>query len=102
MVKKLLILIFISSSLIIKSQTLSEILSISFEKPIGTARFESMGGAFGALGGDISSINTNPASGAVFIDNEFGIQFVYSEDNPTGRGKEDTALLIESSEFLKA
>ncbi|MDG1546211.1 MAG: helix-turn-helix domain-containing protein [Candidatus Poseidoniaceae archaeon] len=37
-----------------------------------------------------------------FIDNEFGIQFVYSEDNPTGRGKEDTALLIESSEFLKA
>ena len=72
MVKKLLILIFISSSLIIKSQTLSEILSISFEKPIGTARFESMGGAFGALGGDISSINTNPASGAVFIDNEFG------------------------------
>jgi sugar-specific transcriptional regulator TrmB/predicted hydrocarbon binding protein len=37
-----------------------------------------------------------------FIDDEFGIQFVYSEENPTGRGKEDTALLIESSEFLKA
>jgi len=37
-----------------------------------------------------------------FIDEEFGIQFVYSEENPTGRGREDTALLIESSEFLKA
>ena len=37
-----------------------------------------------------------------FIDSEYGIQFVYSEDNPTGRGKEDTALLIESPEFLKA
>ena len=37
-----------------------------------------------------------------FIDNEYGIQFVNNEDNPTGRGKEDTALLIESSEFLKA
>jgi predicted hydrocarbon binding protein len=37
-----------------------------------------------------------------FIDDEFGIQIVYSEENPTGRGKEDTALLIESSEFLKA
>ena len=37
-----------------------------------------------------------------FVDDEFGIQFVYSEENPTGRGKEDTALLIESSEFLKA
>ena len=37
-----------------------------------------------------------------FIDDEFGIQFVYTEENPTGRGKEDTSLLIESSEFLKA
>lgn len=37
-----------------------------------------------------------------FIDDEFGIQIVYSEQNPTGRGKEDTALLIESTEFLQA
>ncbi|MEX6627091.1 OmpP1/FadL family transporter [Tenacibaculum salmonis] len=31
----------------------------------GTARFEAMAGAFGALGGDVSSININPAGGAV-------------------------------------
>ena len=27
----------------------------------GTARYLGMGGAFGALGGDISAMNTNPA-----------------------------------------
>ncbi len=32
----------------------------------GTARFTAMGGAFGALGGDISSLNINPAGLSVF------------------------------------
>jgi len=32
----------------------------------GSARFRAMSGAFGALGGDISAININPASSAVF------------------------------------
>ncbi|WP_299669626.1 hemin receptor [uncultured Polaribacter sp.] len=37
----------------------------------GTARFTSMSGAFGALGGDISSININPAGLAVFNNSSF-------------------------------
>ena len=32
----------------------------------GSARFRALSGAFGALGGDISAINVNPASSAVF------------------------------------
>lgn len=32
----------------------------------GTARFRAMGGAFGALGGDPSSININPAGSSIF------------------------------------
>lgn len=36
----------------------------------GTARYMSMGGAFGALGGDISSMNTNPAGLAVYRSSE--------------------------------
>lgn len=70
--KNYLSFILILFSLITKAQTLGEILNISLDKPSGTARFESMGGAFGSLGGDLSSININPAGGAVFIDNEFG------------------------------
>lgn len=37
----------------------------------GTARFTSMGGAFGALGGDVSAINVNPAGLAVFTNSMF-------------------------------
>ena len=72
MIKRSFALIFLFLSQIFNAQNLSEVLSLSMDKPSGTARFESMGGAFGSLGGDLSSININPAGGAVFIDNEYG------------------------------
>ncbi|MDR2287387.1 MAG: outer membrane protein transport protein [Prevotellaceae bacterium] len=43
-----------------------DILKVSYQDYEGTARFAAMGGAFGALGGDISSIGVNPAGLAVF------------------------------------
>lgn len=39
----------------------------------GTARFNSMGGAFTALGGDISSLNQNPAGLGVFRSSEISV-----------------------------
>lgn len=39
----------------------------------GTARFNAMGGAFTALGGDISSIALNPAGAGVFRSTEFTV-----------------------------
>lgn len=45
----------------------------SQEKINGTARYNAMSGAFGALGGDLSSIETNPAGAAVFLKSEFAI-----------------------------
>lgn len=39
----------------------------------GTARYMGMAGAFGALGGDLSSISTNPAGLGVYRRNEIGI-----------------------------
>jgi len=44
----------------------------------------------------------NQAQMGVYVDEEVGIQIVYSESNPTGRGKEDTALLIESQDYMQA
>lgn len=38
----------------------------------GTARFMSMGGAFGALGGDLSSLSQNPAGIGIYRNNDFG------------------------------
>ena len=37
-----------------------------------------------------------------YVDDEVGIQIVNSESNPTGRGKDDTALLIESTDYMQA
>ncbi len=38
----------------------------------GTARFMSMGGAFGALGGDLSTLSQNPAGIGVYRSNDIG------------------------------
>lgn len=39
----------------------------------GTARFMSMGGAFGALGGDLTTLSQNPAGIGVYRSNEVGV-----------------------------
>lgn len=46
--------------------TSADALRYATENLTGSARFRGMSGAFGALGGDISSININPAGSAVF------------------------------------
>nr|WP_299486199.1 aromatic hydrocarbon degradation protein [uncultured Allomuricauda sp.] len=55
------------------AQNINDVLRYSQENIIGTARFQSMGGAFGALGGDLSSLNVNPAGSAVFNYSQFTI-----------------------------
>ena len=39
----------------------------------GTARFQAMGGAFAALGGDFTTLSINPAGGAVYRSSEIAI-----------------------------
>lgn len=58
---------------IASAQNINEALRYSSENLQGTARFQSMGGAFGALGGDLSSLNINPAGSAVFNNSMFTI-----------------------------
>jgi hypothetical protein len=66
-------LLFLISTLPFFAQSLSyEDLGILFSQEDfrGTARLNAMGGAFGALGGEISAIYGNPAGAAVFNHNE--------------------------------
>ena len=39
----------------------------------GTSRFQSMAGAFGALGGDLSSLTQNPAGIGVYRSSDVGL-----------------------------
>jgi hypothetical protein len=56
-----------------QSQEIKDALRYSQDNLNGTARFQAMSGAFGALGGDFSSIGINPAGSAVFSNNQVGI-----------------------------
>ena len=47
-------------------QNISDAVRYSTETTLGTARFKSMSGAFGALGGDMSAVSVNPAGSAIF------------------------------------
>jgi hypothetical protein len=72
----LLVLAAISNT---TSQTLADALLYANDNLSGTARYRSMSGAFGALGGDFSSINVNPAGSAVFLNNQ--LSFTLSNFN---------------------
>jgi hypothetical protein len=48
------------------AQDISDAVRYSNDDIKGTARFRSMSGAFGALGGDMSAVSINPAGSAVF------------------------------------
>lgn len=55
------------------AQTALDAFNISQPDFRGTARFMSMGGAFTALGGDISTLNQNPGGIGVYRSNEIGV-----------------------------
>lgn len=56
-----------------QSQDINDALRYSQTNLNGTARFRAMSGAFGALGGDLSSLNVNPAGSSVFSNNQMGV-----------------------------
>lgn len=64
-----------------QAQDITDALRYSTEELTGTARFRAMSGAFGALGGDLSSININPAGSAVFNDSYSTVTLNYNQRN---------------------
>lgn len=62
------------------SQTVEDVLRYSITDITGSARYKSMGGAFGALGGDLSSLNSNPAGSAVFSSSQFAVTGFYGRN----------------------
>ena len=76
-------------------QNISDALNYSSDSYQGTARFNSMSGAFGALGGDLSAISINPAGSAVYNNGHFSVSF--GSDNKANQA----TLLNASNNFDK-
>ena len=74
----------------------------------GTARFMAMGGAFGALGGDVTSMNQNPAgigvyrSSDVSVTVDFDMQSAKSEDRSFSDKMDQTKVSCNSFGYIGA
>lgn len=69
----------------------------------GTARFQSMSGAFGALGGDLSALNINPAGSAVFTTSAFSVSAgYYGKDNKGHYFNQQNKSDVSDLEFNQA
>ena len=65
----------------IYGQDISDALRYSQDEIQGTARFRSLSGAFGALGGDMSAISLNPAGSAVFSQSHASFSIGIADSN---------------------
>lgn len=60
------------------AQTVYDAMNIAQKDLNGTARFVGMGGAMGALGGDVTTMGTNPAGIGIYRSNDASITFGYN------------------------
>ncbi|MFO8147841.1 MAG: OmpP1/FadL family transporter [Bacteroidota bacterium] len=64
-----------------QAQDITDAVRYSSEELTGTARFRAMSGAFGALGGDLSALDINPAGSAVFLNSFATVTLNYNQRN---------------------
>ncbi len=70
MKKNILTALLMSLAVFVSAQTEYDALRLSETDIVGSARYMSMGGAFGSLGGDASALKDNPAGLGVFRSSE--------------------------------
>ncbi len=94
--KKIIFTTFITLFVaILNAQTAYDALRLGQTELLGSARYLSMGGAFGALGGEVSALKDNPAGLGVFRNGEISITLntfqqqantLWYEDNEKSKG----------------
>lgn len=81
--KKTLLAGFLALPSLLFAQSAVDVNQLSQTELRGTARFISMGGAFTALGGDLSTLNQNPAGIGIYRRNEIGVTIDVSGNKAT-------------------
>ncbi|MGI9541154.1 MAG: hypothetical protein ACR2MI_03750 [Flavobacteriaceae bacterium] len=71
------LIVFLLISQLSVAQTVNDFMRLVSSDLNGSARYTSMAGAFGALGGDLTAISFNPASSSVFLHSELGFSANY-------------------------
>jgi len=83
MKKKVFALLLCGLPLIINAQDAFDVLQMSQTELRGTSRFQSMAGAFGALGGDLSVLTQNPGGIGVYRNSDLGITMSIDRNSTT-------------------
>ena len=104
--KKILFSLFVFSSFCMSAQSTQDAMRYALDNMNGTARFRAMGGAFGALGGDFSSISINPAGSTVFMNNQVGLTLNNNNINTnatffgSGQNERNSNLALNQAGFV--
>ncbi len=100
--KKIYIIFTIGCSISLLCHAQSAIDAYRFSQPDlrGTARFMSMGGAFGALGGDLSTLSQNPAGIGVYRSNEVGFTLDMDFQKATSQSNGDNSSINQNKFYL--
>lgn len=69
----------------LQAQNIDDALRYSQNSIYGNARYTAMSGAFSALGGNMSAINDNPASSAVFLDSKIDFSLLIGGNKAAGK-----------------
>jgi len=87
-------MLLVGSILTMNAQNETQALRFSQYNPFGTARYAAQGGAIGALGGDLTSLVTNPAGLGLYRSSEFSFTpsfyWVNSSSNFEGSRRDDS------------
>ena len=101
--KKLILAAALFSTIALTAQTPYDALNLTQSEIRGTARYTSMAGAFGALGGDVSAIKDNPAGLGIFRKSELSttvdVLSQYSAGNWNGTQTQDDLYKMGFNNF---
>ena len=94
--RRILILIAVMLPVVLNAQSDIDALRYSTLNAIGTARYSGAGGAFGALGGDFTTLSVNPAGIGVYRSNELlftpNVFVPITKSSFLGQSNEDSKL----------
>ncbi len=66
-------------------QTIADVIRFSYQESGGTARYSATGGSMGAIGPDLSAVNSNPAGIALYRKSEFSFSPSFISTRTTSR-----------------